>query len=166
MSTLSDRLHFIVKNVTSEYRRFKELEVATGVQGDTWKSWFHGRQRPTAEMIETACKTWPEYAFWLTTGIDDFEHGHTRVSTSPVDTGRERTAAKDLFRKQIEFQNWQERHLAEDLGTARHDIEMKYLSEIWRLMQLRADQEIAMEKLEENKDLARYLESRKQNEEF
>jgi hypothetical protein len=39
-----------------------------------------GRQRPTWEMIELVGRTWPEFAFWLVTGIDDPEHGHQQIS--------------------------------------------------------------------------------------
>ncbi|MFZ6693667.1 hypothetical protein [Undibacterium sp. SXout20W] len=75
-SNLSKRLYDLVLFKTNEYRRFKQLETITGVQADTWKSWFHGRQRPTSEMIETIAKLWPQYGFWLVTGFVDNEYGH------------------------------------------------------------------------------------------
>lgn len=74
---LSDRLRAIVIAKTTEYRRFKQLETDTAIPADTWKSWFHGRQRPTADMIEAAGKTWPVYAFWLITGAPDAAYGHS-----------------------------------------------------------------------------------------
>jgi hypothetical protein len=77
MSTLSDRLKILVASHVSEYRRFKQLEVCTGLAAESWKSWFHGRQRPTVEMIESACAQWPQHAFWLATGRADSKHGHT-----------------------------------------------------------------------------------------
>jgi len=102
---LSNRLQAVVLEMTTEYRRFKQLENLTDVQADTWKSWFHGRQRPTAEMIEAAGKAWPEYAFWLTTGISDAAYGHV----APGENGypkrserKENTAA--LFRKLVDLQ--------------------------------------------------------------
>lgn len=74
---LSARLRVIVLEKTDEYRRFKQLEVLTSIATNAWKNWYHGRQRPTAEMIESAAKLWPEYAFWLATGISDAEYGHS-----------------------------------------------------------------------------------------
>lgn len=73
---LSERMRELIVFATDEYRRYKQLEITTGIQADTWKSWFHGRQRPTVEMIESAGKQWPQYAFWLTTGFTDIAHGH------------------------------------------------------------------------------------------
>jgi len=166
MSTLSERLLEIVKKTTNEYRRFKELELATGVQGDTWKSWFHGRQRPTAEMIEMACKTWPKYAFWLTTGIDDFEHGHTRVFSANSSTPRERTTAQELFQKEIEYAKWRAQNPSATQDAETEKIDQHYLAEIWRLTQLRVDQQRAIEKLEENTDLASYLAAKKNGKDF
>lgn len=103
---LSNRLQAVVLEMTTEYRRFKQLENLTDVQADTWKSWFHGRQRPTAEMIEAAGKAWPEYAFWLTTGISDAAYGHV----APGENGypkrserKENTAA--LFRKLVDLKD-------------------------------------------------------------
>ncbi|MGE5648878.1 MAG: hypothetical protein ACM34A_01665 [Bacillota bacterium] len=81
--SLSERMRIVVSKVTTEYRRFKQLETLTGIQADTWKSWFHGRQRPTAEMIEAICSGWPEYAFWVSTGYEDGAYGHV----APDDSG-------------------------------------------------------------------------------
>jgi phage terminase Nu1 subunit (DNA packaging protein) len=82
-SNLSSRLHVLVLFVTEEYRRYKQLESMSGIQADTWKSWFHGRQRPTSEMIEAICQKWPEYSFWLVNGFSDSEYGHI----APGDNG-------------------------------------------------------------------------------
>ncbi|MDO8067907.1 hypothetical protein [Janthinobacterium sp. SUN206] len=92
---LSSRLKAVVIEKTTEYRRFKQLEDLTSVQADTWKSWYHGRQRPTAEMIEEAGKNWPEYAFWLTTGISDPDYGHIAPGTAgfPVRSERKENSA-------------------------------------------------------------------------
>jgi hypothetical protein len=78
MSTenLQNRLIELIKVATLEHRRFKQLEELTGIPADRWKNFWLGRQRPTAEMIEAVCQNWPEYAFWLVTGICDSEYGH------------------------------------------------------------------------------------------
>lgn len=78
MSTenLQNRLIELIKIATPEHRRFKQLEELTGIPADRWKNFWLGRQRPTVEMIEAVCQCWPEYAFWLVTGISDSEYGH------------------------------------------------------------------------------------------
>lgn len=102
--TLSIRLRSIVVEGTTEYRRFKQLEELTGIQADTWKSWYHGRQRPTADMIETASKAWPEYAFWLVTGTTDPEYGHVAPRDQGFPKGGDRKEnSAILFKKRIEL---------------------------------------------------------------
>jgi hypothetical protein len=92
---LSSRLKAVVTEQTTDYRRFKQLEDLTSIPADTWKSWYHGRQRPTAEMIEAAGKEWPEYAFWLTTGISDPDYGHVAPGSAgfPVSSIRKENSA-------------------------------------------------------------------------
>ncbi len=92
---LSSRLKAVVEEKTTEYRRFKQLEDLTVIPADTWKSWYHGRQRPTAEMIEAAGRKWPEYAFWLTTGISDPDYGHVAPGSAgfPVKSVRKENSA-------------------------------------------------------------------------
>lgn len=102
--TLSIRLQAIIVEETTEYRRFKQLEERTGIQADTWKSWYHGRQRPTADMIESVSKEWPEYAFWLATGTTDSDYGHV----APNDQGFPKSADRKensaiMFKKRIEL---------------------------------------------------------------
>lgn len=76
MSNLNDRLKSLVVEYIGEYHRYKQLELLTGISADNWKSWFHGRQRPTVEMIEGAFSQWPQHAFWLATGRADSMNGH------------------------------------------------------------------------------------------
>jgi hypothetical protein len=80
MEDLIARMRDVIESQTDTHRRFKELEERTGLKSTAWQNFFNGRQRPTWEMIELVAKTWPQYAFWLTTGIDDTEHGHQKVS--------------------------------------------------------------------------------------
>jgi 8-oxo-dGTP pyrophosphatase MutT (NUDIX family) len=67
----------VVRAVTTERRRYKELEEETGIPATNWQSAFKRKQRPTAHMIEALCRRWPQYAFWLATGLTDPENGHT-----------------------------------------------------------------------------------------
>ncbi len=83
-SNLSERMHELIVFATDEYRRYKQLEIGTGIQADTWKSWFHGRQRPTVEMIEAIGKKWPEFAFWIATGLTDEKYGHRKPEKGSI----------------------------------------------------------------------------------
>lgn len=46
----------------------KELEELTGVDRMSWANLKRETIRANAEHIEAACRLWPEYAYWLTTG--------------------------------------------------------------------------------------------------
>lgn len=70
------RLRAVIETVTEERGRFAELEKVTQVSANSWKSFWHGRQRPTCDMIEAICARWPHYAFWIATGITDAKFGH------------------------------------------------------------------------------------------
>lgn len=80
MDDLIARMRDVIESQTDAHRRFKELEERTGLKATAWQNFFNGRQRPTCDMIELIARTWPQFAFWLTTGIDDPEHGHQSVS--------------------------------------------------------------------------------------
>lgn len=72
-----ERAITVMKAVTSERRRYKELEEETGIPATNWQSAAKRKQRPTAHMIEALSRRWPKYAFWLATGITDPSTGHT-----------------------------------------------------------------------------------------
>lgn len=67
----------MLRAVTSERRRYKELEEWTGIPATNWQSAAKGKQKPTAVMIEALSRRWPKYAFWIATGLTDPENGHT-----------------------------------------------------------------------------------------
>lgn len=69
--TLSDRLKIVISSKTKSSRRYVDLEDVSGIPADHWKSFWHDKQRPTADMVEAVCKNWPIYAFWITTGSCD-----------------------------------------------------------------------------------------------
>lgn len=71
------RILSVIRAETSDRRRLKELEEETGIPDRNWKQVWSGKQRPTAHMIEALCRRWPEYAFWVATGITDESNGHT-----------------------------------------------------------------------------------------
>ncbi|MRW91025.1 hypothetical protein GJ699_13600 [Duganella sp. FT80W] len=76
MDTIQARLKAVIEVVTDERGRFAELEKLTKVSANSWKSFWHGRQRPTCDMIEAICARWPHFAFWIATGITDAKYGH------------------------------------------------------------------------------------------
>lgn len=79
---LSERLIALLREVTSDARRHKELEELTGIASDRWKAVFMGRQRPTLEMVELTAKLWPDYAYWLVTGDTEPEYGNIAPQTA------------------------------------------------------------------------------------
>lgn len=74
---IRDRIKEIVDTVVPRHRRFKALEELSGLQAQTWRSIYEGRQRATEEAILALCKNWPKYAYWLGTGMTDEDHGHS-----------------------------------------------------------------------------------------
>ncbi|MBK1889960.1 hypothetical protein Undi14_07910 [Undibacterium sp. 14-3-2] len=82
METITDRVKNLISHKTTAAKRFKELEDLTKIPSGTWRTWWNKESRPSGEMIEAIGQIWPEYAFWLITGIQDSEYGHLR----PTDT--------------------------------------------------------------------------------
>ncbi|QYG06051.1 hypothetical protein [Janthinobacterium sp. PAMC25594] len=104
MSKITERLKHLIGHVTSEAKKFKELEAATEITSGTWRSWWNRSGSPSGEMIEAVSTAWPEYAFWLATGNDDPMHGHHAPGLNKHI--RTRSAARDLFLAQQELGNW------------------------------------------------------------
>lgn len=102
------RLIKVIECEVGPQRRFKELEEITGIGVSSWRQVWNERQRPTAEMIEAVGKQWPQYAFWLATGITDPERGHVAPkiidSYYPVIKGIEQPYATEEFRYLINRQ--------------------------------------------------------------
>lgn len=73
---LRDRLNAITAQQLGGRGRFKQLAVASGIGMDSWKNTWHNKQRPTTEMVQFVARAWPQYAFWLVSGITDARHGH------------------------------------------------------------------------------------------
>ena len=104
MSNITDRMKTLVGFKTTELKKYKEMEELTGITAASWRSWWNRGGPPSGEMIEAVSATWPEYAFWLATGIDDFSHGHNAPGLTQAK--RPRTAARDLFAALIEAMRW------------------------------------------------------------
>lgn len=75
-TTLTQRFNAIIDFVTTSTRRWKELEELTGISTHSWQKAYLGKQRPTAEMLEAVCQHWPDFAFWLMTGLTNLSAFH------------------------------------------------------------------------------------------
>lgn len=106
LTDLRDRLKAVAEAGTPAWGRFNKLSKASGISTDSWKGMWYGRQRPTAEMVEFAARTWPEFAFWLTTGVTDQRHGHRAPDGAdcyPEERLAPRREAAKYFRHAIEM---------------------------------------------------------------
>lgn len=123
MNTIQERLRAVIEVKTDERGRFAELEKLTGISANSWKSFWHGRQRPTCEMIEAACMRWPQYAFWLGTGITDAKYGHVNhrgEASFPERRRARRAKAKDYLEHAVSMFGWR-RHLSQQSDVQRSD---------------------------------------------
>lgn len=77
MDTIRKRFSELIELNTVPSRRYKFLEEQSGISALSWRNAYNGGQRPTAEMLQVVARLWPEYAFWLVTGITDIANGHT-----------------------------------------------------------------------------------------
>lgn len=178
MKKLAERLRELVGKGTqaNATRRFQWLANNSTVSAEAWRSFWNGKQRPSAEMIEAAAHIWPNYAFWLATGIDDVSHGHLspwngRTTVADPSLPRTRTAARELFIAEIAYEKWRDEsgwtRDVEEQDRQRRDFEGdgKYLEpdprdieasdfqrRIFELGVIRADQEKTLAKLERDYD--------------
>lgn len=103
MKNLQERLKRVLEAETPARGRFSELErlSAHEIPSASWTSVWHGRQRPTAEMIELVCQTWPQYALWIATGITEPTSGHEAPGLPGFDTQLQDQRAEHIYSKQL-----------------------------------------------------------------
>lgn len=77
-------MRLVILSQTPEKRRFPILESLTGVSENTWRTWWNRGGTPSGALVEGVGRAWPEFAFWLTTGLTDVEYGH-RIPKMPVE---------------------------------------------------------------------------------
>lgn len=92
VSSIDGRLKLIIENATKTTNNsWKTLEVETGIKAEKWRQFHRGSTKASGEMIETAAKTWPDFAFWLACGDTEPERGHVAPpnvkSSFPVVSG-------------------------------------------------------------------------------
>ncbi|WP_146009755.1 hypothetical protein [Janthinobacterium sp. ROICE36] len=78
MERISDRIRTTIEHKLDGKKRTQTLEASTGIAGETWRKLLSGKQNATLVMLEAVCKQWPEYAFWLATGVSDERYGHQK----------------------------------------------------------------------------------------
>lgn len=85
---LDKRLLCILERARADYGYgyIAGLAKRTGIRHDSWRNLLKvqnaGKQRPTHQMIQSIAREYPEYAFWLATGLTHEEAGH--ISPIPV----------------------------------------------------------------------------------
>lgn len=105
---VDDRMREIVKRFGLQGRgKFSFLASLGAPSEESWKAWWHRRQRPTHFMIEAVGRRWPEYAFWLITGITDAANGHRSPDgcIAPERFQKPRKAAEDYFNSLLVFRS-------------------------------------------------------------
>jgi len=70
------RARSLIEHAVQPSRRFKDLEELGGISAGTWRTFWHRNTHPSAQMLESLAQAWPQYAFWLVTGITDPDGGH------------------------------------------------------------------------------------------
>ncbi|MDE3736404.1 hypothetical protein PSH28_07360 [Pseudomonas resinovorans] len=111
MDNIVDRFRAVIRQNTSDKRRWAELEALTEIPATSWNKAFNGKQRPTIEMVQAVARLWPEYAFWLATGVTDAKHGHISCRNGalrqfyPERSFSPRNAAKPYFAQLIDSFN-------------------------------------------------------------
>jgi hypothetical protein len=109
---LRERLNAITAWAFPGRGRFKALANASGISFDSWKGTWHNKQRPTTEMVQFVARAWPQFAFWLATGITDLAHGHQAPEGSEnfLETMyRPRAGAEPYFRHMVDMLERRER---------------------------------------------------------
>lgn len=84
------------------------LESQTGVRASQWRAFASGNQRSTPDMIEAAARFWPQYAFWIATGITDATNGHiapSLVTNFPEFTWMPDPISTQYFQHSLKLQN-------------------------------------------------------------
>jgi len=70
------RIAILIQTILGGKNDWKKLEELTGIKSVKWRHFNSGVIKPSMEMLETLCREFPQYAFWLTTGLTDYNAGH------------------------------------------------------------------------------------------
>lgn len=108
-NNIGTRLKLLIEAQTSEKGRFIELEKASGISYQTWRSWWQRDGAPSGQLIEACARMWPDYAYWLACSDTEPEYGnyapmtetHTFTARGAPTEGRtkERVYKQNLLQK-------------------------------------------------------------------
>ncbi|MBU9403887.1 hypothetical protein [Burkholderia multivorans] len=151
--TIYNRARALIDLATDPRQRFKELSEKTGISAESWKTFWNRGTKISGEMVEALGKAWPQYAFWLTTGITDQTHGHMDafrqdggVPLSALPMHRER--AGQLFRLEIERQDYLRERMRENPHFDEDDKLRSLEAMIRKVSRLRTEEEKTLDELE------------------
>ena len=70
------RMRQLIHNLVQGKPDWKGMEKLTGTKAVKWRHFIGGLKKPSVEMFESLCTSYPQFAFWLATGISDEDAGH------------------------------------------------------------------------------------------
>ncbi|WP_269506858.1 hypothetical protein [Burkholderia sp. IMCC1007] len=70
------RIHLLLRHLTGNQHKWAALERLTGVKAVKWRHVYIGINKPSIAMLDALCRSVPQYAFWLATGMTDALGGH------------------------------------------------------------------------------------------
>lgn len=148
-----NRARTLIEQSTDPRQRFKELSERTGISAESWKTFWNRGTKISGEMVEALGRAWPQYAFWLATGITDAPHGHIdaypdddRVTALGLPV--KRTRAGQLFQLEIERQGYIEAQLRENPHFDEDEMLRTLEARIRKLTRLRDQEEQTLAELE------------------
>ena len=71
------RMRLLIQSISGRKADWKYLEGLTGVKADKWRYFNSEITKPSVEMLEALFTAFPQYAFWLATGVSDEDAGHS-----------------------------------------------------------------------------------------
>jgi hypothetical protein len=164
ISDLTCRVLKLIECKTSGSKHLKMMEELTGISSERWKAISAKKQNVTIEILEVVCKTWPQHAFWLATGIEDSSTGHTNPELRESRQYEIEDVAAEIFewklnrkyepeklfglmKKSVDAKNWKDyksfADLFDDNGfISKLDISMRVLAWLTKEEELRPEYEL------------------------
>lgn len=106
-NTIEERFVILLESKMKEegHGFWGKLEEKTGVTSQRWRKAYSRLQRPTSDMLEKVFKEWPDHAFWLATGITDFDYGHRSPDDVSILKDLKNNATNEFFLEEIKSSN-------------------------------------------------------------
>ena len=116
MAGINARLRLLVDREAPLERRFRYLEELSGVPASVWRSWWRRDATPGGELIEAACRAWPEFVLWLCTGRADSVVRQVEPLGSQPMILESLMRARDALASSSELESGQRAHSASTQG--------------------------------------------------